>query len=191
MHLRVICRHGTGLRERPHAGRGPPPSPAGASHRADIWYTILQHVPSSPRTIQPGRKGYGVDLQPDGKVAIVTGARKGIGRQAAAHLAHEGADVAITARTAGPLEVTAREIAPATERMIGPLAGDMSVTEDVQRCVDAVLDRFGAIDILVTWAGRSPDGLLENLTERAVDDEPEPEVHGLCPFGARGHRAYA
>jgi NAD(P)-dependent dehydrogenase (short-subunit alcohol dehydrogenase family) len=106
-----------------------------------------------------------VDLQLDGKVAIVTGASKGIGRQVAAHLAQEGADVAITARTAGPLEVTAKEIAAATGRTIVPLAGDMSVTEDVQRCVDAVLDRFGAIDILVTCAGSSPGGLLENLTE--------------------------
>jgi NAD(P)-dependent dehydrogenase (short-subunit alcohol dehydrogenase family) len=69
------------------------------------------------------------------------------------------------ARTAGPLEVTAKEIAAATGRTLVPLAGDMSVTEDVQRCVDTALDRFGAIDILVTCAGSSPGGLLENLTE--------------------------
>src|SRR6202022_2477242 len=62
-------------------------------------------------------------------------------------------------------EVTAKEIAAATGRVIVPLAGDMSVTEDVQRCVDAVRDRFGAIDILVTCAGSSPGGLLEDLTE--------------------------
>jgi NAD(P)-dependent dehydrogenase (short-subunit alcohol dehydrogenase family) len=106
-----------------------------------------------------------VDLQLDGKVALVTGASKGIGRHVAEHLAREGADVAITARTAEPLEVTAKEIAAATGRVIVPLAGDMSVAEDVQRCVDAVQDRFGAIDVLVTCAGSSPGGLLEDLTE--------------------------
>jgi len=50
-------------------------------------------------------------------------------------------------------------------RAVVPLAGDMSVTADVQRCVDATLERFGAIDILVTCAGSSPGGLLEDLTE--------------------------
>ena len=45
------------------------------------------------------------------------------------------------------------------------MTGDMSVTEDVRRCVDATLDRFGKIDILVTCAGSSPGGLLGDLTE--------------------------
>jgi NAD(P)-dependent dehydrogenase (short-subunit alcohol dehydrogenase family) len=106
-----------------------------------------------------------VDLQLDGKVAVVTGASKGIGRQVAEHLAGEGVDVAITARTPGPLEVAAKEIAAATGRTILPLAGDMSVQADVQRCTDTVLDRFGKIDILVTCAGSSPGGLLEDLTD--------------------------
>ena len=48
--------------------------------------------------------------QLDGKAALVTGASAGIGRNVAEHLAAEGANVAITARTAAPLEVTAREI---------------------------------------------------------------------------------
>ncbi len=45
------------------------------------------------------------------------------------------------------------------------MAGDMSVSADVNRCVAAALDRFGKIDILVTCAGSSPGGLLEDLTE--------------------------
>ena len=106
-----------------------------------------------------------MDLGLDGKVAFVTGASKGIGRSVAGHLAREGADVVITARNAEPLNTTAKQISLETGQAVMPLAGDMSVTADVQRCVAATLDRFGRIDILVTCAGSSPGGLLEDLTE--------------------------
>jgi 3-oxoacyl-[acyl-carrier protein] reductase len=106
-----------------------------------------------------------VDLQLAGKVAFVTGASKGIGRSVAEQLAREQADVVITARTAEPLAAAAKQIAAETGRTVVPMAGDMSVAEDVQRCVESTLDRFGKIDILVTCAGSSPGGLLEDLTE--------------------------
>jgi len=106
-----------------------------------------------------------MDLQLTGKVAFVTGASKGIGRAVAEQLASEGADVVITARTAGPLEHVAADIAGRTGRAVVALAGDMSKTEDVDRCVNETLKRFGHIDILVTCAGSSPGGLLEELTE--------------------------
>ena len=106
-----------------------------------------------------------MDLQLAGKVAVVTGASKGIGRSVAEHLAHEQADVVITARMAEPLAATAKHIAAETGRTVVPMAGDMSVTQDIQRCVDATLGQFGKIDILVTCAGSSPGGLLEDLTE--------------------------
>ncbi|MEP6752668.1 MAG: SDR family oxidoreductase, partial [Candidatus Dormiibacterota bacterium] len=89
----------------------------------------------------------------------------GIGRAVAEQLAQEGADVVITARTAGPLEQTAGDIAARTGRTIVALAGDMSKPEDVDRCVKETMTRFGRIDILVTCAGSSPGGLLEELTE--------------------------
>src|SRR5215471_13681769 len=94
------------------------------------------------------REGLALDLELGGQVALVTGASKGIGRAVAEQLAREGAGVVITARTAEPLETAAKQI-----------------TADVQRCVDATLARFGKIDILVTCAGSSPGGLLEDLTE--------------------------
>ena len=106
-----------------------------------------------------------MDLQLTDQVAFVTGASKGIGRAVAEQLAGEGVDVVITARTAEPLEQAAREIAAMTGRTVVPMAGDMSVAEDVNRCVAATLARFGRIDILVTCAGSSPGGLLEDLTE--------------------------
>src|SRR6266851_5058349 len=151
-----------------HPGAGKEQGDSVPHRHSSTW--LIFGIPSCTRTIlartiQHRRKGHAVDLQLDGKVALVTGASKGIGRHVAEHLAAEGAEVAITARTPGPLELTAKEIAAATGRVIVPLAGDMSVTEDVQRCVNAVRDRFGAIDILVTCAGSSPGGLLEDLTE--------------------------
>jgi NAD(P)-dependent dehydrogenase (short-subunit alcohol dehydrogenase family) len=116
-------------------------------------------------TVLLGRHYVRVDLQLGGKVAVVTGASKGIGRAVAHELAAEGADVAIAARNAGPLELAAKDIAAATGRGILPVVGDMSVTADVERCMAAVIGRFGKIDILVTCAGSSPGGLLEDLTE--------------------------
>lgn len=104
-----------------------------------------------------------LDLQD--KVAFVTGASKGIGRQVAARLAEEGCDVAITARGREDLDKTAEELAKASGRNIIALAGDMSRSEDVERCVAEANNQLGAIDILVTCAGSSPGGLLENLTE--------------------------
>ena len=106
-----------------------------------------------------------MDLQLTGKVAFVTGASKGIGRAVAGQLASEGADVVITARHLEPLERAAADIARQSGRQVVAMAGDMSVTADVNRCVDAAIERFGHIDILVTCAGSSPGGLLEELTE--------------------------
>jgi NAD(P)-dependent dehydrogenase (short-subunit alcohol dehydrogenase family) len=106
-----------------------------------------------------------MDLDVSGKVAFVTGASKGIGRETARLLAEEGCRVAITARTAGALEQTARELSAATGQEVVGLQGDMSDPGDVERCVQAATERLGPIDILVTCAGSSPGGLMENLTE--------------------------
>jgi 3-oxoacyl-[acyl-carrier protein] reductase len=100
-----------------------------------------------------------------GQVAFVTGASKGIGRAVARLLAEEGCDVAITARGEEDLRKTAAEIESDTGRTVLPLAGDMSVPEDVNRTVNAAIETLGRIDVLITCAGSSPGGLLEDLSE--------------------------
>lgn len=106
-----------------------------------------------------------MDMQLDGKVAFVTGASKGIGRATAEQLAGEGCDLVIVSRTEKDILQAAEDIARDSGRTVVGLAGDMTDATDVQRCVDATIDRLGRIDIAVTCAGSSPGGLLEELTE--------------------------
>jgi NAD(P)-dependent dehydrogenase (short-subunit alcohol dehydrogenase family) len=106
-----------------------------------------------------------MDLGLRGKVALITGGSKGIGRAAATGLALEGAKVAICARRAELLERAAGEIAQATGGEALPVPGDMSKPGDADRVAAAVVSRFGRIDILVNNAGAAPGGLLLNLTE--------------------------
>ena len=106
-----------------------------------------------------------MDLGLSGSTVLVTGASKGIGRASALMLAEEGCDVAINARSPEPLEATAKEIADATGRRVVAIAGDMSNPEDVERVVNETIDALGQIDVLVTCAGSSPGGLIEELTE--------------------------
>lgn len=99
------------------------------------------------------------------QVAYITGGSLGIGLATAKLLGQEGVKVAMTGRNAVRLEEAAAAVASETgvETLAAP--GDMTVTEDVERTVEATLDRFGRIDILITCAGGSPGGLLEDLTE--------------------------
>lgn len=106
-----------------------------------------------------------MDLQLTDKIAFVTGGSKGIGRRVATQLAHEGCDVVITARGADELEQAAKEISAETGRKVVAHAGDMSKSGDVDRCVQSAIEEFGRIDVLVTCAGSSPGGLLEELTD--------------------------
>jgi NAD(P)-dependent dehydrogenase (short-subunit alcohol dehydrogenase family) len=98
-------------------------------------------------------------------VAFVTGGSKGIGRETARLLASEGCRVAITARDEDRLQRVAQELSEETGGEVVGFAGDMSVQADVDRTVEAAVAHFGKLDIVVTCAGSSPGGLLEELTE--------------------------
>ncbi|MDI6858463.1 MAG: glucose 1-dehydrogenase [Dehalococcoidia bacterium] len=91
----------------------------------------------------------------EGKVAIVTGGGRGIGKGIAEGFAKAGARVVITSRKMNDLEATAEEIRAAGGDC-WPLQSHLGHMEDIQKVVDAVMERYGRIDILVNNAGASP-----------------------------------
>jgi 3-oxoacyl-[acyl-carrier protein] reductase len=106
-----------------------------------------------------------MDLGLKGKIALVTGGSKGIGKAVARGLAEEGAKVAICARTRHELDATVGELEKATGGEIFAFAGDLTKEAAVQRIVDATIERFGRIDILINNAGGAPGGLILDLKE--------------------------
>jgi len=106
-----------------------------------------------------------MDLGLSGKRVLITGGSMGIGKACARLFAQEGCSVAITARTPDVLERTAKEIEEETGSRVLPLPGDMSVQADVERVTAAAIEELGGVDVLVTCAGSSPGGLMEDLTD--------------------------
>jgi NAD(P)-dependent dehydrogenase (short-subunit alcohol dehydrogenase family) len=87
-----------------------------------------------------------------GKVAIITGAGKGLGRGIALCLAEEGADLAICSRTLADVESLATEVKALGHRTLAAKA-DVTDAEQVKQFVDSVITTFGRIDILVNNVG--------------------------------------
>lgn len=100
-------------------------------------------------------------------IAIVTGAGKGIGREAALAIAKEGALVVAVARTQSDLDETVRLIEDADGRAIS-LSRDLTCSSQVQSMVDTVMEQFGRIDILVNNAGGYPSEIYKNREHQAI-----------------------
>ena len=106
------------------------------------------------------------DLQ--GKVALVTGAARGLGRAIAVALAHAGADVALGLRDVGADAGAAAEIRKLGRRAL-PLQMDVSHMQQIVRGVDDTVKEFGRIDILVNNAGIAPENPAEQVREADFD----------------------
>jgi dehydrogenase/reductase SDR family protein 4 len=91
----------------------------------------------------------------DGKAVLVTGASRGIGASIARNLAGIGASVAVTARDGDALQEVAASIDSGRNSLAVP--ADVARTEDLDRLMDEVVDRFGRIDVLVNNAGLLPE----------------------------------
>jgi 3-oxoacyl-[acyl-carrier protein] reductase len=94
-----------------------------------------------------------------GKIALVTGGSRGIGRGIALKLAGHGADIAVVSRKQEEAAAAAAEVATAGVTARG-YACDVAVMEDVGRLAAAVLEDFGQVDFLVNNAGITRDKLL-------------------------------
>jgi NAD(P)-dependent dehydrogenase (short-subunit alcohol dehydrogenase family) len=105
-----------------------------------------------------------------GRVALVTGAGRGIGRAIAHALAGGGADVALCARSAGPLEAVAAEIRDRHGVEAVALPADVTDADAVEALMAQVAERFGRLDVLVNNAGGARAvGGVEQLDRRQVE----------------------
>lgn len=115
----------------------------------------------------------------DGKVALVTGSGRGIGREIALKLAAEGARVVINDLDAGPAEETLAAIRAAGGQAVS-CNGSVTDSDFGERFVRAALDHFGGIDIIVNNAGYTWDNVIQKMTDEqwyAIID-----VHMTAPF---------
>ena len=103
-----------------------------------------------------------------GKVALVTGAGRGLGRESAVALAEHGASVAVASRSTDELESVAEDVrGHGREASVHPL--DIRSVPDIRRMVDEVIERHGRIDILVNNAGTNVQQDVLDVTEEAWD----------------------
>jgi len=120
-----------------------------------------------------------MDFSLDGKVALVTGGGRGIGRAVALGLARAGADVVVASRKLPDLEKVAEEIRGLGRKSLA-VAAHIGRVEEISNLVSRVKEEFGKIDILVNNAGTNPtmDQALD-IDERAWDSIMNLNLKGL------------
>jgi 3-oxoacyl-[acyl-carrier protein] reductase len=118
-------------------------------------------------------------LKLQGKVALVSGSGRGIGREIALKLAREGASVVINDLDAEPAALTVQEIKAEGGRAVA-CVGSVTDAEFAPRFVQTAIDQFGGIDIIVNNAGYTWDNVIQKMT----DDQWEAmlAVHLTAPF---------
>ena len=122
-----------------------------------------------------------MDLELQGKTALITGGSKGIGKAIAIALAEEGVDVAIAARSQDTLDEAAEEIRSATGRKVVTISADTTSWNDVQRMVETTVAELGGVDILVNSAamvGGQVRGTIDEADEKDLIEDLDTKVVG-------------
>jgi NAD(P)-dependent dehydrogenase (short-subunit alcohol dehydrogenase family) len=105
----------------------------------------------------------------DGRVALITGGARGLGRAMAEALAQAGASVVVTARTLESAETAAKEIAASTGAKTLGIQVEVTNGSDVRAMVEKTVDALGGLHILVNNAGVNKRGPIEELSEEDFD----------------------
>ncbi|TAJ17298.1 MAG: 3-oxoacyl-[acyl-carrier-protein] reductase [Dehalococcoidia bacterium] len=114
-----------------------------------------------------------------GRVAVITGGGRGIGRAIATDLARAGADIAITYRSdPAQAEGVAAELASAHGVRVRAVQCDVRQAADVDRLINEAKDSLGGVHILVNNAGMTADNLVMRMSEQAWDDVIETNLRG-------------
>src|SRR3989442_1148541 len=121
-----------------------------------------------------------------GKVAMVSGASKGIGRAVVERLAAEGARLSLSARSADQLVVVARDLEVKHDVACLAYPGDLNRAEDIQGWVRATVERFGGVDILVNNAGAIQGGAFLALPDQAWLDSWHLKLFGYIRVAREG-----
>ncbi|MGH7780685.1 MAG: SDR family NAD(P)-dependent oxidoreductase [Candidatus Binataceae bacterium] len=106
-----------------------------------------------------------MNLELSGKIALVTGGSKGIGRATALTLAAEGAAVIVCARGKAALDETVALARQTASARVVPVAADLTKSDDIHRVVRRCVDEFGRIDILVNNAGSARPGDFQTISD--------------------------
>lgn len=114
-----------------------------------------------------------------GKVAIVTGGGRGIGKAIAVGLAEHGADVVLSSRTQTQIEQVAQEIRNLGRKAL-PIVVDLTKMSDLDRLIDGTINAFQHIDVLVNNAGQSHEMPAELVEEKEWDSTMN--VNVKAPF---------
>ena len=121
-------------------------------------------------------------MELEGKVAIVTGGTRGIGRAIVLDLAANGADVALNYRKSADLAAELADTIREMGRRAMIVQADVSGFDDAQTMVQKVLDEFGRVDILVNNAGMNWDGVVWKMTEEQWDRVIEVDLKGTFNY---------
>ena len=120
-----------------------------------------------------------MDLGIKGRVAIVTGGSRGIGRETAREFLLAGAKVMTCSRHADELNATCKELSELTGGEIHSMVADMTKPEDIKKLVKKTLEVYGTVDILINNAGTMYSGRFAEMTDEGLQTQLDTKLFGF------------